>query len=76
MGKVKKRYDNIFKSKEDKREYRGLILENDMKVVLISDSTTDKSAASLDVNIGMNRVYTFIYSFIYKRTCPFTEYSK
>lgn len=49
---ILKRYDNIAKSAEDKRTYRGLVLENNMKVLLISDPTTDKSAASLDVNIG------------------------
>ena len=46
------RYDNIIKSPNDKRDYRGLILSNQMKVLLISDPTTDKSAASLDVNVG------------------------
>ncbi|XP_015602966.1 insulin-degrading enzyme isoform X2 [Cephus cinctus] len=50
--RVHKRYDDITKSQNDKRVYRGLILSNRMKVLLISDPTTDKSAASLDVNIG------------------------
>lgn len=49
---VKKRVEEIKKSPNDKRIYRGLILNNDMKVLLISDPTTDKSAASLDVEIG------------------------
>lgn len=49
---VKKRLHDIKKSPNDKRVYRGIILNNDMKVLLISDPTTDKSAASLDVNIG------------------------
>ncbi|XP_076160592.1 insulin degrading metalloproteinase isoform X2 [Ptiloglossa arizonensis] len=49
---VEKRYHDIIKSPNDKREYRGLLLTNKMKVLLISDPTTDKSAASLDVNIG------------------------
>lgn len=52
MGKVKKRYDNIVKSSEDKRDYRGLELSNGMRVVLVSDPSTDKSAAALCVNIG------------------------
>ncbi|CAG9106501.1 unnamed protein product [Plutella xylostella] len=47
-----KRYDNIVKSQEDKREYRGLELSNRLKVLLISDPKTDKSAAAMDVNIG------------------------
>ncbi|XP_015116960.1 insulin-degrading enzyme isoform X2 [Diachasma alloeum] len=50
---VKKRFEDIKKSPNDKRVYRGLILNNDMKVLLISDPTTDKSAACLDVNIGV-----------------------
>ncbi|XP_073964402.1 insulin-degrading enzyme-like [Choristoneura fumiferana] len=51
---VLKRYDDITKSQEDKREYRGLELSNRLKVLLISDPTTDKSAAALDVNVGMS----------------------
>ncbi|XP_076624911.1 insulin degrading metalloproteinase isoform X1 [Colletes latitarsis] len=49
---VEKRYDNITKSPNDKEEYRGLLLANKMKVLIISNPTTDESAASLDVNIG------------------------
>lgn len=52
MPKVKKRFDNIIKSTEDKREYRGLELCNGMKVILVSDPTTDKSAAAMCVNVG------------------------
>ncbi|XP_043685976.1 insulin-degrading enzyme isoform X1 [Vespula pensylvanica] len=48
---IEKRYE-ITKSPNDKRLYRGLLLSNKMKVLLISDSTTDKSAAAMDVNIG------------------------
>ncbi|XP_034948180.1 insulin-degrading enzyme isoform X2 [Chelonus insularis] len=51
-GLIKKRYEDIKKSPNDNRLYRGLILKNDMKVLLISDSTTDKSAAALNVNVG------------------------
>lgn len=47
-----KRWDNIIKSEEDKREYRGLQLENGMKVLLVSDPLTDKSAAAIEVNVG------------------------
>lgn len=49
---VLRRVENIIKSQEDKRLYRGLELANHMKVLLVSDPTTDKSAAALDVNIG------------------------
>lgn len=52
-GSVLRRVDNIVKSAEDKRVYRGLELANHMKVLLVSDPTTDKSAAALDVNVGM-----------------------
>ncbi|CAH1259207.1 IDE [Branchiostoma lanceolatum] len=45
-------YDNVIKSAGDKRTYRGLELANGMKVMLVSDPTTDKAAAALDVNIG------------------------
>jgi len=44
--------DDIIKSPEDTRDYRGVVLDNNMKVLLISDPTTDKSAAALNVNIG------------------------
>jgi len=50
---VDKVIDSIVKSPEDARLYRGLELKNGMKVLLISDQTTDKSAASLDVHIGL-----------------------
>uniref|UniRef100_A0A914XIB4 Insulin-degrading enzyme n=1 Tax=Plectus sambesii TaxID=2011161 RepID=A0A914XIB4_9BILA len=49
---VKARYENIIKSAEDKRLYRGLELHNGLRVILVSDPTTDKSAASLDVSVG------------------------
>jgi len=49
---VNKVIDNIIKSSEDARLYRGLELQNGMKILLISDETTDKSAAALDVRIG------------------------
>ncbi|XP_069679683.1 insulin-degrading enzyme isoform X2 [Periplaneta americana] len=52
MKGVKRRVDDIVKSAEDKRLYRCLELQNDMKVLLISDAGTDKSSASLDVNVG------------------------
>uniref|UniRef100_A0A2A4K9R5 Insulin-degrading enzyme n=1 Tax=Heliothis virescens TaxID=7102 RepID=A0A2A4K9R5_HELVI len=52
MSGVSKRYDNIVKSPEDKRHYRGLVLSNRLRVLLVSDMTTDKSAAAMDVNVG------------------------
>lgn len=44
--------DDVLKGAEDKRHYRGLQLENGLKVLLISDEKTDKSAAAMDVHIG------------------------
>ena len=43
---------DVVKSGGDKRTYRGLVLGNGMKILLVSDPTTDKAAAALDVNIG------------------------
>lgn len=53
MGEEKVKYvNNIIKSPEDKRLYKALELHNKLKVLLISDPETDKSAASLDVCVG------------------------
>ncbi|XP_054168721.1 insulin-degrading enzyme-like [Oppia nitens] len=49
---MKESIDDLIKSVEDKRQYKALILNNGLKVLLISDVETDKSAAALDVNIG------------------------
>ncbi|KAG7999924.1 Insulin-degrading enzyme [Nibea albiflora] len=43
---------DIIRSPEDKRVYRGLEFSNGLKAMLISDPTTDKSSAALDVHIG------------------------
>lgn len=50
---IKRITNEIIKSPEDKREYRGLELANGIKALLISDPTTDKSSAALDVHIGI-----------------------
>lgn len=50
---ILRRLDDVIKSDEDKRLYRALELTNCMKVLLVSDPTTDRSAASMDVNVGM-----------------------
>ncbi len=39
-------------SENDDRQYRYLVLENQLRVLLVSDSTSDKAAASMDVNVG------------------------
>ncbi len=44
--------DDVIKNQIDHKEYRPLILENQLKVLLISDPETDKAAAALDVHVG------------------------
>ncbi len=43
---------DIVTSPNDQREYRHIRLDNQLDILLISDPTTDKAAASLDVYIG------------------------
>ncbi|TMX00209.1 hypothetical protein EJD97_001196 [Solanum chilense] len=42
----------IFKARSDKREYRRVVLQNSLEVLLISDPETDKCAASMEVSVG------------------------
>ena len=42
----------VIKSPNDHRSYESLVLDNGLKVLLISDPETDKAAAALDVNVG------------------------
>ncbi|KAK6481984.1 insulin-degrading enzyme-like isoform X1 [Huso huso] len=49
---VKRLVSDIIRSPEDKRLYRGLEFANGIHAILISDPTTDKSSAALDVHIG------------------------
>jgi len=49
-----RRIDDIGKSPNDDRQYRALVLENGLKVMLVSDPDTDKAAAAMDVNAGSN----------------------
>ena len=42
----------IYRSLADDRAYRYLQLDNKLKVLLVSDPASDKSAASLDVHVG------------------------
>lgn len=49
---VQRVVSEIIRSPEDKRVYRGLEFTNGLKAILISDPTTDKSSAALDVQIG------------------------
>ncbi|XP_043479803.1 insulin-degrading enzyme-like [Leptopilina heterotoma] len=49
---IEERDEEIMKSLNDQRDYRGLILKNKMNIVLISDRTTDTAAASMNVQVG------------------------
>ena len=42
----------IVKSPADRRDYRSVTLENGLKVMLVSDATSDRAAAALDVHVG------------------------
>lgn len=42
----------VYKSPNDSRQYRFIVLKNGLSVLLVSDPDTDKAAASLSVNIG------------------------
>jgi secreted Zn-dependent insulinase-like peptidase len=44
--------EDIIKSLNDQRDYRYIQLENGLKVMLISDSSTEFSSASLDIFVG------------------------
>lgn len=46
---------SVIKSESDKRNYRYLVLDNQLRVLLISDVATEKSAAALDINVGANQ---------------------
>ncbi|XP_018377581.1 PREDICTED: insulin-degrading enzyme-like [Trachymyrmex cornetzi] len=50
--RVERRCDDIIKHEYDDRLYRGLVLTNKMKVLLISDPTMIKSAAAMDIDVG------------------------
>lgn len=49
---VQRRFDDIQKSQQDVKNYRAVVLENGMKVLLVSDPTTVKSAACMCVEVG------------------------
>lgn len=42
----------VLKSPADEREYRVITLDNQLQALLISDPTTEQSAASLDIAVG------------------------
>ena len=42
----------IVQSQSDKREYKLLKLDNQLRCLLISDMEADKAAAAIDVHVG------------------------
>ena len=56
------KHHNVIKSANDDRLYRHITLENKLEILLISDESAEKSAAAVDVNIGM---YIFTYFLCY-----------
>ncbi|MBT42309.1 MAG: peptidase M16 [Idiomarina sp.] len=45
--------DQVIKSPNDQRQYRTVTLENQLQILLVSDPDTEKSAASLSVDVGL-----------------------
>jgi insulysin len=45
-------FNGITKPRWDRKRYRGLVLDNGMKVILVSDPNAHKSAAALQVDVG------------------------
>ncbi|KAG5669690.1 hypothetical protein PVAND_017573 [Polypedilum vanderplanki] len=45
-------YNFIKKSQQDPKNYRAIVLPNEIKVTLISDPTTSKSAACMSIEVG------------------------
>ena len=43
---------DIVKSPEDDKQYRYLVLDNSLKVLLVSDPSAEKAGVSLDVHVG------------------------
>jgi insulysin len=44
--------DTVVKSPNDQRQYESFVLANQLRVLLVSDPSTDKAAAALDVFVG------------------------
>lgn len=50
--RARRRVDDVEKSAGDPRAYRGLVLENGLTALLISDPDADMSAVSVLVGVG------------------------
>lgn len=62
--------DDITKSEGDDRFYRGLVLQNDMKILVVSDPSTEKAAASMDVHVGKSCKYRQSWDFPFLVKAP------
>lgn len=62
-----KKIFDIKKFPGDKKQYRGIVLENKMKVLIISDPETKKGATCLNLNIGKTtqKKYLIFVSMLY-----------
>ena len=50
----------VNKSPNDEREYAAVTLDNGLQVLMVSDATTEKSAAALSVGVGAFQIpWTF-----------------
>lgn len=52
MTQVKRITDQLEKPSLDKRSYRYVELPNKLEALLVHDAETDKSSASMNVNVG------------------------
>lgn len=60
---IKYQTDNLVKSEEDKKSYRGIDLHNGMKIILINDPKADKAAVAMDVSVGKYLLWMSLYVF-------------
>lgn len=66
---VVRRVDDVKKSVNDHRAYRGLELKNGLTALLVSDPETDQSAASMLVGVGECVAFElFVFFFFLCRT--------
>ncbi|XP_047124379.1 insulin-degrading enzyme isoform X2 [Hydra vulgaris] len=49
---IKHKVYDIKKSENDPRDYCFLVLDNEIRILLVSDEATEKAAASVDVHVG------------------------
>jgi insulysin len=60
--------EDVVTSPEDKRSYRALFLMNNMKVLLVSDPSSDKAAAAMAVHVGQLDILRTIDTYYCRRS--------